>query len=231
MMHAYDELYLGKARMTLAWMFDYGINCCDFDIESFYRMFLTSSYVHRFENGDCSVVAGFSGVELAQRVISEVIGTMEFPEPIFALDRSPEYWLGFYLAYYQWYRHVLFEQITVKVPITDILLMYRKYHEMDVMNFVFALDKLQETTEERQMSRLQEYRRRIGLSQRELSERAGVPLRTIQQYEQKQKNINHARADYVVRIARVLYCRPEDLLEVDEFHYISESISENDAGS
>ena len=81
------------------------------------------------------------------------------------------------------------------------------------------------------MSRLQEYRRRIGLSQRELSERADVPLRTIQQYEQKQKNINHARADYVVRIARVLYCRPEDLLEVDEFHYISESISENDAGS
>ena len=44
------------------------------------------------------------------------------------------------------------------------------------------------------MSRLQEYRRRIGLSQRELSERADVPLRTIQQYEQKQKNINHAGA-------------------------------------
>ena len=140
MMHAYDELYLGKARMTLAWMFDYGINCCDLDIESFYRMFLTSSYVHRFENGDCSVVGGLSGVELAQRVISEAVGTMELPEPI------------------------------------------------------FALDKLQETAKERQMSRLQEYRRRIGLSQRELSERADVPLRTIQQYEQKQKNINHAGA-------------------------------------
>ena len=65
------------------------------------------------------------------------------------------------------------------------------------------------------MSRLQEYRRRIGLSQRELSERADVPLRTIQQYEQKQKNINHARADYVIRLAKALYCRPEDLLEVE----------------
>lgn len=45
--------------------------------------------------------------------------------------------------------------------------------------------------------------------------KADVPLRTIQQYEQKQKNINHARADYVIRLAKALYCRPEDLLEVE----------------
>ena len=30
--------------------------------------------------GDYSVVAGLAGVELAQRVISELIGTMEFSE-------------------------------------------------------------------------------------------------------------------------------------------------------
>ena len=71
-----------------------------------------------------------------------------------------------------------------------------------------------ENPEERQLSRLQAYRRRIGISQRELAERAEVPLRTIQQYEQKQKNINHARADYVLRIAKVLYCRPDDLMEI-----------------
>lgn len=34
------------------------------------------------------------------------------------------------------------------IPITDILLMYHKYHEIDVMIFVYALDILQETTEE-----------------------------------------------------------------------------------
>ena len=154
MMHAYDELYLGKARLTLAWMFDYGTNCCDFDIESFYRMFLTSSYVHRFENGDCSVVAGLSGVELAQRVISEATDVIDFPEPVFSLDRSPEYWLGFYLSYYQWYRNVMFAQITMQVTIMDILLMYHKYHEMDVMNFVCALDEMREDDRGRQISRL-----------------------------------------------------------------------------
>ena len=97
------------------------------------------------------------------------------------------------------------------MTIRDILLMYRKYHEMDVMHFVVALDEMRQ---ERQVVRLQEYRKRICLSQRELAEKADVPLRTIQQYEQKQKNINHARVDYVIRLAQALYCRPDDLMEL-----------------
>lgn len=211
MMRAYDELYLGKARMTLAWMFDYAVNGCRIEIEDFYRMFLMSSYARRFETGNCSVVAGLSGVELAQRVIWEHDEQRELPKPIFSLERSPEYWLGFYLSYYQWYNNLKFEQITSKVTIRDILLMYRKYHEMDVMHFVVALDEMRQ---ERQVARLQEYRKRICLSQRELAEKADVPLRTIQQYEQKQKNINHARVDYVIRLAQALYCRPDDLMEL-----------------
>ena len=211
MMRAYDELYLGKARMTLAWMFDYAVNGCRIEIEDFYRMFLMSSYARRFETGNCSVVAGLSGVELAQRVIWEHDEQRELPKPIFSLDRSPEYWLGFYLSYYQWYNNLKFEQITSKVTIRDILLMYRKYHEMDVMHFVVALDEMRQ---EQQVARLQEYRKRICLSQRELAEKADVPLRTIQQYEQKQKNINHARVDYVIRLAQALYCRPDDLMEL-----------------
>lgn len=210
-MHAYDELYLGKARMTLAWMFDYAVNGCRIEIEDYYRMFLMSSYVRRFEIGHCSVVAGLSGVELAQRVILEHDEQAELPDPVFSLERSPEYWLGFYLSYYQWYNNLKFEQITSKVTIRDILLMYRKYHEMDVMHFVAALDEMRQ---ERQVARLQEYRKRICLSQRELAEKADVPLRTIQQYEQKQKNINHARVDYVMRLAQALYCRPDDLMEL-----------------
>ena len=42
---------------------------------------------------------------------------------------------------------------------------------------------------------------------------ADIPLKTIQQYEQRQKNINKARAEYVIRLSRVLQCEPEDLLE------------------
>ena len=56
-------------------------------------------------------------------------------------------------------------------------------------------------------------RQRVGISQRELSELSEVPVRTIQQYEQKQKNINKAQTEYLVRLSRVLCCDVEDLLE------------------
>ena len=38
-------------------------------------------------------------------------------------------------------------------------------------------------------------------------------MRTIQQYEQRQKNINKAQAEYLVMLAQVLYCQVTDLLE------------------
>ncbi len=67
MIHAYDEIYLGKAQMTLAWMFDYAVNGCRIDVEEFYRMFLTSAYAHRFEKrklfGSSRIVRGRTGTE------------------------------------------------------------------------------------------------------------------------------------------------------------------------
>ena len=60
---------------------------------------------------------------------------------------------------------------------------------------------------------LKTLRVKSGLSQRELSEISGVPLRTIQQYEQRQKNINKAQAEYLILLAQALCCKPADLLE------------------
>ena len=51
------------------------------------------------------------------------------------------------------------------------------------------------------------------MSQKELANKTEIPLRTIQQYEQKQKNINKAQAEYLIRLSKALYCEPEDLLE------------------
>ena len=62
-------------------------------------------------------------------------------------------------------------------------------------------------------TKLQSCRKRVGLSQSGLAAASGVPLRTIQQYEQRQKNINHARACQVAALAHALCCQVEDLLE------------------
>ena len=53
----------------------------------------------------------------------------------------------------------------------------------------------------------------MGLSQSQLAKLTGIPVRTIQQYEQGQKDINKARAEYVITLARALYCDPQQLLE------------------
>lgn len=52
-----------------------------------------------------------------------------------------------------------------------------------------------------------------GCSQRELAEISGVSLRSIQMYEQRQKDINKAQSDAIYRLAKVLGCTMEDLLE------------------
>ena len=56
------------------------------------------------------------------------------------------------------------------------------------------------------------YRRMRAYSQRLLSEKSGVSLRAIQQYEQRQKSINKA-AESVLALSESLGCTPEDLME------------------
>ena len=87
--------------------------------------------------------------------------------------------------------------------------MYSKYHEMDISQFVDHINELSDIKKQQTFKRLRKY---AGLSQKELADKTGVPLRTIQQYEQGQKNIAHARTEVVVRLSRALYCNIEELL-------------------
>ena len=49
---------------------------------------------------------------------------------------------------------------------------------------------------------------------RRLAELSGVPLRQIQLFEQRQRDINKTKAIDVVRLCRVLCCKTEDLLQI-----------------
>lgn len=52
-----------------------------------------------------------------------------------------------------------------------------------------------------------------GFSQKQLAELSDVSLRSIQMYEQRQKDINKAQSDSIFRLAKALSCTMEDLLE------------------
>lgn len=59
-------------------------------------------------------------------------------------------------------------------------------------------------------------RKRARLSQSQLAEKTGIPVKTIQQYEQRRKDINKAQAEYVIKLSQVLCCKPQELMEINE---------------
>jgi transcriptional regulator with XRE-family HTH domain len=89
--------------------------------------------------------------------------------------------------------------------------MYNPYHEMDIRQFADHMDELIRTAKPE--TNLKLIRQQNGLSQRQLAELSGVPLRTIQQYEQRQKNINRAQVEHLAMMAQVLKCNTTQLCE------------------
>lgn len=209
MIRAYDKLYLSKAQSSLASMLDFAVYNLKKDLADFYKKFLESKISVRFERGESSVIAGKSGVELALEVLENYSLAKKYKP---AANRSPEYWTGWALAYFQWQTNLSFKQIDSLIPITEVRAMYAPYHEMDISQFC---DKMTELYKARKPAcNLKMRRLAAGLSQSELAVASGVPLRTIQQYEQKQKDINAAKAQSVISLAKALDCSAEDLMEV-----------------
>ena len=211
MIHAYDKSYLSAAQKNLARMLDYFVNDLNCQLETAWQWFLISKISIRFEQGDCSVLVGLSGVELGRAVLEQAGEAMPMQQPSYAYDCSPEYWTGWALAYYQWLTGLRFAEIEQAVPIKEVRLLYTPYHEMDVRQFADKMNELYRAAKPE--TNLKALRALAGLSQSELAGRADVPVRTIQQYEQRQKDINKAQAETLLRLARTLNCSVEDLME------------------
>ena len=190
-------------------MFDYAVYDLNEDLSLFFQKFLQSKICSQFERGESTVIVGKSGVELALEVMKDESLALKYRP---AANRTPEYWCGWALAYFQWYTNLSFEEINNYIPISEILAMYSPYHEMDVSQFC---DKMIELYNKRKnKTNLKALRLDAGLSQSELAEISDIPIRTIQQYEQNQKNINVAKAETVIKLAKTLNCTVEALMEV-----------------
>lgn len=209
-MHAYSELYLRNARALLANCLDYATYTLGYDTGEFYNDFIRTDLAGRFEKGVPQVLAGMSGIELALLITEKVTGRYEYKEPVYSEGRSPEYWAGWAIAYYQWYSACSLLRLEEEVPITAMLNMYDKYHEMDIMHFVDRINDLRK--DRRLVSYLKKYRELCGYSQSELSGLTGIPIKTLQQYEQGQKSLAKANAGYVLSLARALNCTQEELI-------------------
>lgn len=195
----------------LARMLDFAVYKLHIKLEAFWDLFIASGVATRFENGDFTLLVGKSGVEAAYEVLDRSGLSRERIKPQYPADRSEEYWTGWALAYYQWESGLSFADITKHIPIIQVCALYSPYHEMDIRQFCDRMDQMYRSS--KQGTNLKLLRKASGLSQRELAQQSGVSFRTIQQYEQRQKNINKAQAESLLRLAKTLNCRTEDLLE------------------
>ena len=214
MIHAYSEFYLNDAKQNLAEVFDYAINVCHFDANFFSELFVRSGYAEKFERGNPAIVAGMSGIELAQKVIAYAYPNRMFPERIFSEERSSAYWTGWALAEYQWATRKRFKDIFSRISLMEIISMYSIYHEMDIAHFIEDMNKKYHAIN--QETRLKIIRENRGISQTELATLSGVKLRSIQMYEQKVNDIDKAQAGTIYKLSRVLGCMMEELLENPE---------------
>ncbi len=211
MIHAYQEIYLSNAQSALGDAFDYAINTCDIAGDDFVKLFLTSSISTRMENGEPALLSGKSGIEIARDIVHETTGKELKVQLRENIQRSCEYWIGWATAYYQWYSARKFTHIFKAISFEEMQKLYPTLHEADITKFISVADKyLQECFPDTNLKRI---RNTYGCSQAELARISGVSLRSIQMYEQRNKDINKASVDTVHRLAKVLGCRIEDLIE------------------
>lgn len=208
---AYQETYLSKAQAALGDAFDYAINTCRIPGSDFIKLFTASSVSRRMENGEPAYLAGKSGIEIAADVLLESTGKQPEAEPQEHFGRSREYWIGWAVCYYQWFSARSYSDIFKVLSYEDLENMYYTLHEADITKFVdIADEKIREHFKDTNLKRI---RSSYGCTQAELAKRSGVTLRSIQMYEQRNKDINKASADALYRISRVLGCSMERLLE------------------
>ena len=209
--HAYQETYLSNVQAALGDAFDYAINTCNIPGEDFINYFTVSSVSKKIANGEPAFLAGKSGIEIASDVMLETTGKHLEDEPQEHFGRSREYWIGWAVCYYQWYSARPFNDIFKVLSFGDLRNMYYTLHEADITKFASIADE--RIKEHFKYTNLKRIRTSYGCTQAGLAKRSGVSLRSIQMYEQRNKDINKASAETLYRISKVLGCTIENLLE------------------
>ncbi|MBR5647093.1 MAG: helix-turn-helix transcriptional regulator [Treponema sp.] len=211
---AYQKFYLDDAQQNLAVMFDYAIRLLKYDGDQFFLYFIQSEVAQKFEHANPKYIAGMCGIELCQNVLNKIGESPKYPdEP--EIKMGKEFWLGWVLAYYQWYSGLKFSDLQEYGLVPSEILSRYILHEADISKFVSVANKIILANKAASPTRLQKIRKARGFTQKELSELSGVSLRMIQLYEQRQNDINQASGQTINNLARALCCSFYEIMEIE----------------
>lgn len=208
---AYSEMYLEDAMRTLAEAVDFAL--CDQGLSpnDLTAILSSSREMKQFEHGAPRVVCGMSGDELAREIITRAgLEPVECRES-YPLDRSPQYWAGWVLAYTQWLSSLSFTDLFEVAPLGWIVGSYHPLHEASEDKFAeIVIGKWNKASERKKG--LKAVRKQARLTQKQLAAQSGVKLRAIQLYEQNQLDLRRASVSSALALAKTLNCSIEDLI-------------------
>ncbi|MEG1826083.1 MAG: helix-turn-helix transcriptional regulator [Gordonibacter sp.] len=212
-MHAYDKAYVYDAMEILGEAFDFAACAQNLGTQRFFDLFVQTGVADAFGGGSPRYVAGVSGIELVLMVGEQAGAPLAVPLATrhASLDRTPEYWSGWILAYVQWRSGRTFASLGAAVRVEDLLRLYKPLHEASEDRAADEIEALIDGGD--RLVRLKTIRQARGMTQLQLAEAAGASLRAIQQYEQRVKNIDKAAGIKLYALAQALGCKMEDLLE------------------
>ena len=213
MIHAYNHYYLEDAMNNLGSMLDFAVNTANLDISGFYEMFLASGVASQIEIGNPRFVSGLSGIELCQIVLEKASDINIQNIDYHPFERTKEFWAGWSLAYYQWFRAKSFLFIQRNgLDIKRITSMYPTLHEADLSKFVEIADGIIDNYLAEKPNTLKTIRKQANITQQQLADISGVTLRMIQAYEQGDQDIRKAEAHTVFALSKALGCSVETIL-------------------
>lgn len=201
MIHAYNKIYLSTVMKNLAALFDLAINAEGIGEDEFADMFSKSGAALGIEAGTPDMLAGKSATEILIDILKKDCEYTNVP-----LDRTPQYWAGWVLAYAQWYLNKSFSEILAVMPFSSLVSMYYPYHEADEMKTIEII----QGCFSKECS-LKQIRLKRKLTQEQLAALSGVNVRSIRSYEQGDNDISKARGETLLMLAKALNCTVEEL--------------------
>lgn len=208
---SYDVRYLSDVATNIGTMFEYA-TACGYEPKTYWNIFVSSDVAKQIEKGNPKFLVGYSAIDLLEQVINSTATNAKqiVVEPFFS--RSKFYWAGWALAHYQNYKATSFFNINQAFPIEKVLALYNTLHEADITKFIAVADEC--INSQNKETNLKRIRTAMGLSQKQLAEKAEVSIRNIQAYEQRHNDINKAQSDILFRLSKTLGCNVEDLFEM-----------------
>ena len=225
------------ASRLIGRMLDFAVHSLHMKADEFMDLFIASGTAALFERGDIRITCGMSGIELAYEVLERSGIETERIRTRYTTGESSEYWCGAAICIAQQISGVSFSTIMDQCSVSGMIAEFDDKKKELLSSLPWNIDEssrrsavldaglefCEETavliadqlTKPGSETRLRHYRRKSGLSQSQLAAESGIPVRTIQQYEQRQKDINKAALESIIKLAAALSCEPELLFETN----------------